>query len=433
MAGHVFVSYSLADRGYVNRLVGHLATTGIRSWCDELIETGHPLAARTRQAIDECSSCIAVLTPASTASQWARQQISYAIQLGKPLHLLLLSVCAIPMALAGRPFEDVCDGSMPTPAFVARLLSLSRAPQDLGRSVPASDSTPESAGLEGRLRQTLRGHAEAVSGVAIAPDNTWLASSSFDGTVRLWAADGTLLRTMHGHIGGATGVAIAPGGDWLASSGDRTVRVWGVDGRRRTTLAGHTKAVWGVAISPNGAWVASAGIDQTVRVWASTGAPSTVLMGHTGAVFAVVFAPTGDWLATGGADHSVRLWRANGQPIAVLHLPSVVSDLAVAPDGTWLAATSGGSVRLWRSDGIDRGGFDEVGARSLAIAPTGAWIAGGCDDGSIHMWPMTDGIAARLIGHTDVVKALAVASDGAWLASAGKDGTVRLWDIRPTS
>jgi WD40 repeat protein len=432
VAGHVFISHSLADRAYVHRLVSHLTAAGIPIWYDQFVETGQPLNSAAQRAIDECASCIAVLTPASTASEWVRQEITYAVQLGKPIHSLRLSSCRIPTVLFGLPFEDVRDGSMPTLAFVTMLLARTEPPYTGGGrpQAPAPGSTSTPPGSEGRLRQTLRGHTDAVSGVAIAPDNSWLASSSFDGTVRLWSADGSLLRTMYGHIGGATGVAIAPDGNWLASSGGQTVRVWGLDGRHRATLAGHSMAVWGVAISPNSAWIASAGIDRTVRVWASSGVPSTILTGHTDAVLAVSFAPTGDWLASGGADHSVRLWRANGHPVAVLNLPNVITGLAVAPDGDWLATCSGGTVRVWRSDGTDRSAFEETGnARSLAIAPDGAWIAGGCDDGSIQIWRTNDGMVTSLVGHTDVVETLAVATDGSWLASAGKDRTIRIWDI----
>ena len=38
----------------------------------------------------------------------------------------------------------------------------------------------------GRERVTLRGHAGAVAAVAVAPDGSWLASASRDGTVQIW-------------------------------------------------------------------------------------------------------------------------------------------------------------------------------------------------------------------------------------------------------
>jgi WD40 repeat protein len=35
-------------------------------------------------------------------------------------------------------------------------------------------------------RHTFTGHTDAVYAVAIAPDGTWLATASADGTIRIW-------------------------------------------------------------------------------------------------------------------------------------------------------------------------------------------------------------------------------------------------------
>ncbi|MFI6209169.1 WD40 repeat domain-containing protein, partial [Streptomyces sp. NPDC051041] len=39
----------------------------------------------------------------------------------------------------------------------------------------------------GTCTATLTGHTDAVDSVAIAPDGTWLATASYDKTVRIWA------------------------------------------------------------------------------------------------------------------------------------------------------------------------------------------------------------------------------------------------------
>jgi WD40 repeat protein len=70
-----------------------------------------------------------------------------------------------------------------------------------------------------------------VHTVAIAPDGSWLATASADGTARVWAADGTPLATLAGHRQPVHIVAIAPDGSWLATgSDDRTVRIWTTEG-----------------------------------------------------------------------------------------------------------------------------------------------------------------------------------------------------------
>jgi WD40 repeat protein len=75
---------------------------------------------------------------------------------------------------------------------------------------------------------TLRGHAGRVTGVAINPDGTILATSGVDGTVRLWdMATGEQILTLTGHSLAVTGVDFSPDGRYLVASGsDGTVRVY---------------------------------------------------------------------------------------------------------------------------------------------------------------------------------------------------------------
>lgn len=67
---------------------------------------------------------------------------------------------------------------------------------------------------------TLKGHDNAVSASSWHPDGTRIATSSLDGTVKLWrVADGALLRTFTGHNDLVVYVEWTPDGNYLVSSG----------------------------------------------------------------------------------------------------------------------------------------------------------------------------------------------------------------------
>src|SRR4051812_7737835 len=79
------------------------------------------------------------------------------------------------------------------------------------------------------VERVIRAHSAEVWGVAFSPDSQTLATSSVDGTVKLWrVADGTLLRTLP-QPAGITAVAFSPDGQWLSTSSyDLLIRVWRV-------------------------------------------------------------------------------------------------------------------------------------------------------------------------------------------------------------
>ena len=252
----------------------------------------------------------------------------------------------------------------------ARTLTASRRLPALSNAWPPPD-LPEPA-----LRRILTGHDDDVTAVAISPDGTWLATTSLDGTARVWdAATGRCRTIITGHGWAMTAVAISPDGTWLATtSHDGTARVWdAATWKCRATLigpgnwvaavTGHGWAMTAVAISPDGTWLATTSHDGTARVLDATTSSKdravliwepatrwsrTIRTTHGKRVTAVAIAPDGTWLATGSQDRTVRIWDAAvGRITAVLRVDSPLRDCAWSPSGRLLAVAGDSGFYLF--------------------------------------------------------------------------------------
>ena len=161
-------------------------------------------------------------------------------------------------------------------------------------------------------------------------------------------------RALADHTDRLTSVAIAPDGTWLATASfDKSVRIWdSTTGRQRAVLLGHTKPVMSVAIAPDGTWLATASYDKTVRIWNSaTGQLRAAHVGHTGRVASVAIAPDGTWLVTRGDDKALRIWNlATGDIGAVMRVDGNLQDCKWSPDGQWLAAVGQAGLYLFTSE-----------------------------------------------------------------------------------
>ncbi|MHA1819133.1 MAG: WD40 repeat domain-containing protein, partial [Promethearchaeota archaeon] len=72
------------------------------------------------------------------------------------------------------------------------------------------------------------GHSSSVSSVCYSPDGKYIASGSYDKTIKVWeAASGHLVNTLIGHSSSVESVCYSPDGKYIAlGSYDKTIKVW---------------------------------------------------------------------------------------------------------------------------------------------------------------------------------------------------------------
>jgi WD40 repeat protein len=319
-------------------------------------------------------------------------------------------------------------------------------------------------------KNTLVGHGDRIWSVAWSPDGQIMASPSEDETVRIWRRDGKLLNILTGHRDKVSGASFSPippspldkggaGGILATSSEDGTAKIWTREGKLIRTLTGHKGRLWGVAFSPilrsplnppllrgegYEGILATASDDRTVKLWTLEGKEIRTLTGHTNEVRSVAFSPIpipptplnkrgnkGGILATASEDKTVKLWTLEGKLLHTLtgHRDRVLN-VKFSPDGKLLATSSGDkTIKLWNLDGkllhTFQGHGDEVNA--VAFSKDGQTIASGSEDGTVKLWTLEGTLIRTLTGHQGRVWGVSFSPDGQILASSSDDRTIKLW------
>ncbi|MFO0952744.1 MAG: protein kinase [Isosphaeraceae bacterium] len=334
----------------------------------------------------------------------------------------------------------------------------------------------------GGLRQELAGHDRSVTGLAFSPDDSLLASSSEDGTIRIWeTASGGLRSTLRGPAGNVNSVEFSPDGKRLACAiqGKQAI-LWDVATGREERSFPHALAVQAVAFRPDGKRLLTACNDGLIRVWDISDETSVALPGEQAALNGVAVRPDGLQIAAIGSDRSLSVWTldrrfGSSQP-AVQKLCFIPAATAYSPDGRYLAvAGTEGKIQVCNSSGLklvaeitdpkraqiqsvafgpDGLSLAAVGADgyakiwdwktnriskelrglegsvfSVAFSPDGRRVATGSWDG-VRLWnPESGELEKRLPGFEGFAQGVAFSPDGRFLATAGDDHIIRLWDL----
>ncbi len=322
--------------------------------------------------------------------------------------------------------------------------------------------------------------------VQFSPDSSHLIAVGSNGNARHWKLDGsspgaqpTVVRADPGQV---RHLAIAPSGTWLACAcgaheGNRTkaagvVVVAQADGSQSRELSNHGDFATGVAFSSDGKWFASTGKDRTARVWEAAvvsaylqnGGESplpkfTFRMDRTRPehVRRLAFHPSGVLYASCG-DGVVFAWdltqpdpEATQQEFVVSTIRYLLPDIAVSPNGKWLAVARHGWDRP--SPGVKQFGnqvllYDVSHPRdpvpvtelescmlelgTLSFSPDSRWLLASGAVQPSRIWDLAASDIAASVRMAPVssqlMGAASFSADGSIIALASHEGRLHLWD-----
>ncbi len=92
--GHIFISYRSTEVDFALKLAADLKNSGVNIWLDRLdagIKVGDDWVQSLQDALDNCGSIIAILSPDYVESKYCRRELKRADSYDRPIYPLLLS------------------------------------------------------------------------------------------------------------------------------------------------------------------------------------------------------------------------------------------------------------------------------------------------------------------------------------------------------
>lgn len=137
MSAHVFICYAREDEEFALQLARMLKASAIRVWVDQWdIPPGANWVKSIDRALEECSTCLVVLSPDSVDSDEVMNEWATVRDEKKPIVPVLYRECHIPYRLRQTQWISFVGLSLDNEDARARLLSV------LGGSAPPRKAAP---------------------------------------------------------------------------------------------------------------------------------------------------------------------------------------------------------------------------------------------------------------------------------------------------
>ncbi|MDZ7992280.1 MAG: eIF2A-related protein [Nostoc sp. EfeVER01] len=251
-----------------------------------------------------------------------------------------------------------------------------------------------------REQNVFKGHKDGLTCVAVSPDGNLIASSSKDGTVRLWDTQGNPIgKPIQEHQGSVCAVAFSPDGTFIASGGqDGAVLFCNTQGNLIGQLfpKKHKKKVsWQPVIL-----LLKLCLSNLQSNWIIT-------------IYSLVLPSIGYGYYAYGIFYFASIYIKNKMILNSFYF-------------VWMVLTLVVSI-CWFSPWFKMKGA----VTSVAFSPDGKYIITGHEDKKVRLWDKQDKlICMPFQGHQGSVTSVSFSPDSKQIVSTGQDLTFQLWNLR---
>ncbi|MEL6866581.1 MAG: hypothetical protein AAFP19_19300 [Bacteroidota bacterium] len=300
------------------------------------------------------------------------------------------------------------------------------------------------------LIQSFIGHGAEVSYVTFRPEDNLIVSGDERGQVLLWdAKTGKIRYELKGHKGLITHIEFSHSGEWLATASyDGTIRLWELETQRLIEVIENTRASGYkdlngdepsfVAFAPQDRGIYYGGYNLEVRYFDfQTAQSKKVFSNRTHAITCGILDPQQKHLVI-GYGHSIRwIQLDNYQKGMVLTNPNkddqYICELVFQPEAKRLAAwTYGGTLQFW--DVRRKKVKSEVqatlqkGTSNMAFSGSGRFLVTGNFGYQTKLWDLEEERIIQILGeHEAEVVTFSYSIDGNYIVTGSRDRIVNLW------
>ena len=295
------------------------------------------------------------------------------------------------------------------------------------------------------ILNTLSGHSDEITVLAVTPDGKYVVSGSKDCTLRKWdLLSGELKRIFKGHLLEVTAIVVSGDGQSaISASRDRTIKVWDlgdsvdINGKHEETQTSDS-FIWRISERVN-RYISTIPIKkrifkQTKEIQTNSDSDQPLV----GAITALAMTADGRKVISASHGGILKIWDSEQERLLWTFQSNQWACTAVALTSDGRYALSGSHNKILKVWNLENGNEERIlndhleQILGVAVTPDSRWAISASTD--LIAWDLKTG-ERRLFTYSSppiydrVIGVVTVTTDGRFVISVKKDNTITVWHI----